>query len=66
MVKPKSVYRCTECGHGVALVWIVSPKFRTVEVHRPDADPQLVNVQQTLTADPALPGFSTPVRAIFE
>jgi Uma2 family endonuclease len=51
---------------GVALVWIISPKFRTVEVHRPDADPQLFNVQQTLTADPALPGFSTPVRAIFE
>ena len=51
---------------GVALVWIVSPKFRTVEVHRPDADPQLFNVQQTLTADPALPGFSTPVRTIFE
>ena len=38
----------------------------TVEVHRPDADPQLFNVQQTLTADPALPGFSTPVRTIFE
>ena len=51
---------------GVALVWIVSPKFRTVEVHRPDADPQLFNVQQTLTADRALPGFSTPVRTIFE
>ena len=51
---------------GVALVWIVSPRFRTVEVHRPDADPQLFNVQQTLTADPALPGFSAPVRAIFE
>ena len=51
---------------GVPLVWIVSPKFRTVEVHRPDADPELFNVQQTLTADPALSGFSTPVRAIFE
>ena len=51
---------------GVALVWIVSPKFRTVEVHRPDADPELFNVQQTLTADPILSGFSTPVRAIFE
>ncbi len=51
---------------GVALVWIVSPRFRTVEVHRPDADPQLFNIQQTLTADPTLPGFSTPVRTIFE
>ena len=39
---------------------------RTVDVHRPDADPQLFNVQQTLTADRALPGFSTPVRTIFE
>jgi len=51
---------------GVPLVWIVSSKFRTIEVHRPDADPQLFNVQQTLTADPALPGFNTPVRTIFE
>ena len=51
---------------GVALVWAVNPRFRTVEVFRPDAEPQLFNVQQTLTADPFLPGFSTPVRAIFE
>lgn len=51
---------------GVALVWIVNPTFRTVEVFRPDADPQLFNVQQILTAEPALPGFNTPVRAIFE
>lgn len=51
---------------GVALVWIVNPKFRTVIVHRTEAEPQLFNFQQTLTADPALPGFSTPVRAIFE
>ncbi len=51
---------------GVAYVWVVNPRFRTVEVFRPDAEPQLFNVQQTLTADPVLPGFSTPVRAIFE
>ena len=51
---------------GVAIVWVVNPRFRTVEVFRPDAEPQLFNVQQTLTADPCLPGFSTPVRAVFE
>ena len=51
---------------GVDLVWVVNPRFRTVEVFRADAEPQLFNVEQTLTADPFLPGFSTPVRAIFE
>ncbi len=51
---------------GVAIVWVVDPRFRTVEVFRPDADPQLFNIQQTLAADPFLPGFSSPVRAIFE
>ena len=51
---------------GVAIVWIVNPRFRTVEVFRPDADPQLFNVKQTLTAEPFLPGFSTSVLAIFD
>ena len=51
---------------GVAIVWVVNPRFRTVEVFRPDADPQLFNIQQTLTADPVLPGFNAPVRAIFD
>lgn len=51
---------------GVALVWVIDPRFRTVEAFRPDAEPQLFNVQQTLAADPFLPGFNTPVRAIFE
>ena len=51
---------------GVALVWVVNPRFRTVEVFRPDAEPQLFNVQQTLTAARHLAGFSTPVHAIFE
>ncbi|MFM9962767.1 MAG: Uma2 family endonuclease [Planctomycetaceae bacterium] len=51
---------------GVDLVWVVNPRFRTVEVFRADAEPQLFNIQQTLTAEPFLSGFSTPVRAIFD
>lgn len=51
---------------GVAIVWVVNPRFRTIEVFRPDTDPELFNIQQTLTADPVLPGFNAPVRAIFE
>lgn len=51
---------------GVVLVWLVDPHFRTVRVHQPEAEPALYNVRQSLTAEPVLPGFQTPVAAIFE
>ena len=50
---------------GVAVVWIVDPYFRTVKVHRPDAEPELFNVRQELTAEPHLPGFRVPVSRLF-
>src|SRR5438876_1000746 len=51
---------------GVLLVWIADPVFRTVCVYRPDAEPQLFNVHQELTAEPHLPGLRIPVAEIFE
>ncbi len=51
---------------GVPLVWIVSPRFSTITVHRPDAGPQLFNVDQELTAEPHLPGFRVAVADLFE
>jgi len=51
---------------GVSLVWIVDPRFSTVTVHRPDARPQLFNVDQEITAEPRLPGFRVAVAEIFE
>jgi Uma2 family endonuclease len=51
---------------GVALVWIVHPRFRTVEVFRPGAEPVLFNADQELTAEPHLPGFKVPVTRIFQ
>ncbi len=51
---------------GVARVWIVDPAFRTVCVYRPDAEPELFNVRQELTAEPHLPGLRVPVAEIFE
>ena len=51
---------------GVALVWIVGPYFRTVRVHRGDAEPELFNVRQELVAEPQLPGFRVPVSRLFE
>ncbi len=50
---------------GVAIVWVVSPRFRTVVVHRPDAEPELFNALQELTAEPHLPGLRIPVAKLF-
>jgi Uma2 family endonuclease len=50
---------------GVALVWLVDPHHRTVEVHRPDGEPELFNARQELTAEPHLPGFRVPVARVF-
>ena len=51
---------------GVPLVWIVDIFFSTVTVHRPDAEPQLFNVKQEITAEPFLPGFRVAVAEFFE
>ncbi len=50
---------------GVALVWIIHPRRRTVTIYRPDAEPQLVNVGQELTGEPHLPGFRVAVADLF-
>jgi Uma2 family endonuclease len=51
---------------GVRLIWIVDPHRRTVVVHRPDAEPELFNVKQEISAEPHLPGFRVPVLRFFD
>jgi Uma2 family endonuclease len=50
---------------GVPVVWIVSPFFRTVTVHRPGAEPVLFNRTQVVAGNPELPGFFCPVAELF-
>jgi Uma2 family endonuclease len=50
---------------GVKVVWVVSPLFRTVTIHRPEADPVAMDARSTLAGDPELPGFSCPVADFF-
>ncbi|WP_165231800.1 Uma2 family endonuclease [Aquisphaera insulae] len=50
---------------GVAIVWIVNTRLRTVTVYRPDARPILISGDEELTAEPHLPGFRVPVGEIF-
>ena len=49
---------------GTALVWIVHPETRTVEVHTRIGAATLEN-DDTLTGGDVLPGFEIPVREIF-
>lgn len=53
-------------AHGVLLVWVITPQFRSVTVHRPNEEPELFNSRQTISAEPVLPGFECPVAALFE
>jgi Uma2 family endonuclease len=52
--------------HGVAVIWVVSPTFRTITVYRPDALPVLFNAEQEIAAEPHLPGFRVRVATLFE
>lgn len=51
---------------GVALLWVIDPILRTVQVYRPDAKPTLFNDSQELPGEPHLPGFRVPVAKLFE
>ena len=50
---------------GVAVVWVINARFRTVVVHRPNTEPELFNVLQELSAEPHLPGLRIPVARLF-
>ncbi len=47
------------------VAWLVDPDLKTVTVLRPDAEPVMFNVGQGLAGEPDLPGFRTPVAALF-
>ncbi len=50
---------------GVPLVWIINPRLRTILALRPQAEPALFNVRETLSGEPELPGFHVPVAQLF-
>ena len=50
---------------GVKIVWIVTPGVNTVEVYRNDGSHDFLRVNDTLTAEGVLPGFSCLVANLF-
>lgn len=50
---------------GCRLVWNVNPVAETVQAHHQDGAVRLYNPEETLDAEPVLPGFSVPVSDLF-
>lgn len=50
---------------GVPLIWVVTPKTRTVLVYRADGTARRLTEADELTADPVIPGFSVKVADLF-
>jgi len=51
---------------GVQLLWVVYPATRTVTVYTQDQPPRTLTVDDILDGEDLLPGFTLPVRALFE
>jgi Uma2 family endonuclease len=50
---------------GVPLVWVISPRRRTVTVIRPDAEPELFSESEEMSGEPHLPGLRFKVAELF-
>jgi len=50
---------------GAALVWVINPPQRTVHAYRADGTVRVFGPNDTLTAEPVLPGFQVPVADLF-
>ncbi|MGA3076355.1 MAG: Uma2 family endonuclease [Bryobacteraceae bacterium] len=52
--------------HGCKAVWVVYPEARLVETHDANGQVRIFKQDQILEDPGVLPGFSTPVSAVFE
>lgn len=50
---------------GTPLVWVIEPRRRLVTVYTPDQSARILTEQDELDGGDVLPGFRTPVAAIF-
>jgi Uma2 family endonuclease len=51
---------------GACLVWVLDPVKRTVTAHRSGQEPQVLGIQDALTAEGIIPKLVFPVRRLFE
>ena len=53
-------------SYGTRLVWVVRPDARAVDVYRPGSAAATLGGEDTLDGLDALPGFTCPVRSVFD
>ena len=53
-----------ECG--VPLVWVVDPEAKTVTAYRSLSNIQQFTGEDTISAEPVLPGFTCPISRLFQ
>jgi Uma2 family endonuclease len=70
-VSPNDTYEEVEVkvneylGAGVRLVWVISPTTKTILVRRPNKTCAVLDINDTLTGEDVLPGFTCPVAELF-
>jgi Uma2 family endonuclease len=52
--------------HGAKLVFVVNPRRRVVDVHRPGQGPQTLGMDDVLDGENVVPGWSMAVRDLFD
>jgi Uma2 family endonuclease len=52
--------------HGAKLVFVVNPRRKTVDVHRPGQQPRTLGVDDVLDGEDVVPGWSMAVRDLFD
>jgi len=52
--------------NGAQIVWLIYPEKQLVEVYRQNSDSALLTIDDTLDGGNLLPGFTLPVRRIFQ
>ena len=53
-------------GGGARMVWVIDPQRRTGEVHRQGSEPVRLGSSDMLEGYGVVPGFRTPLSALFE
>jgi len=52
--------------HGAKLVFVVNPRCKIVDVHRPGQPTRTLGLDDTLNGEDVVPGWSMPVRDLFD
>ena len=53
-------------AHGVQLLFVVDPRRKTVDVHRPGQPPRILGVDDTLDGEDVVPGWTLAIRDLFD